>query len=213
MWQYRVKFLAFTRYVLTSNHLVHGLQHLQSFHNPCSDALHCLGSVWHAGNLCHTGSWCWSWPCFPPDVLVYTLAWDSDAQLRGKDSIHVERRLTGCGGLWENIIQCCKGSLGVEVQLVAVTSGSPRAPAPAVPDTQMGQIVSLSALGAEEANSLIWSLLMESLEGAFSHSPPTSFLSLPLLPNWKFPLVPLTKPRPVGERDLERVLEIERGRL
>lgn len=32
---------------------------------------------------------------------------------------------------------------------------TPRAPAPAVPDAQMGQIVSLSASGAEEANSLI----------------------------------------------------------
>lgn len=158
--------------------LVRGLQHLKSFHNPCYDALHCLGGVWHAGNLCHTGSLCWSWPCFPPDVLVYMLAWDSDAQLRGKDSIHVERRLAGYGGLWENIIQCYKGSLGVEVQLVAVTSRSPQAPAPAVPDTQMGQIVSLSALGAEEANGLIWSLLMESLEGA-SLSLASDFFSLP----------------------------------
>lgn len=47
------------------------------------------------------------------------------------------------------------GSPGVEVQLVAVTSGPPRAPAPAVPDAQMGHIVRLSASGAEEANSLI----------------------------------------------------------
>lgn len=43
---------------------------------------------------------------------------------------------------------------------------SPQAPTLTVPDAQMGWTVSLSAPGAEEANSLIWSLLMESLEGA-----------------------------------------------
>lgn len=32
---------------------------------------------------------------------------------------------------------------------------TPQAPAPTVPDAQMGQTVSLSASGAEEANSLI----------------------------------------------------------
>lgn len=38
-------------------------------------------------------------PAFPPDVLVYTLAPDSDAELRGKDGIHVERRCVVYGGL------------------------------------------------------------------------------------------------------------------
>lgn len=33
--------------------------------------------------------------------------------------------------------------------------GTPQAPSPTVPDAQMGQTVSLSAAGAEEANSLI----------------------------------------------------------
>lgn len=43
---------------------------------------------------------------------------------------------------------------------------TPQAPTMTVPDAQMGWTVSLLAPGAEEANSLIWSLLMESLEGA-----------------------------------------------
>lgn len=72
-------------------------------------------------------------PVFSPDVLVYTLAPDSDAEPRGKDGIHVEGRFVVYGGICEDISLCCcrcwcHGSSGVEVQLVSVTSGPPRPP-------------------------------------------------------------------------------------
>lgn len=73
---------------------MHGCQTLGS------DELHCLGGADILG-----GPW-QQWlpelartPAFPPDVLVYTLAPDSDAELRGKDGIRVERRFAVKGGL------------------------------------------------------------------------------------------------------------------
>lgn len=78
---------------------------------------------------------------------------------------------------------------------------TPQAPALASPDNQMGQIVSLSASREDRANSLIWSLLMESLEGNFCHFVLPLFPS-PLLPNWKFPLLSVTKPSPTGEAEI-----------
>lgn len=77
----------------------------------------------------------WIGPHFTPNVLVYTLAPDSDAELSGRDGIDVESKFVVYGGLWEDISQCycccwCQGSPGVEVQLVSVTSGPPQAPRP-----------------------------------------------------------------------------------
>lgn len=73
----------------------------------------------------------------------------------------------------------------------------PQAPASAVPDTQMGQIVSLSASREEKTNSLIWSPLMESFLGQLQKL----FLT-PWLSNLNFLSEPLMKQSPIGKREM-----------
>lgn len=166
----------------------------------CFDAFRCVGAV----DLCHSGSLCWSWPCFPLDAPVYMLTWARGAQLRREDGIHIPRFV---------VRRTLKGHLSLQLSLLMskVPRGggaagcsdlrTPQAPALALPDNQMGQIVSLSATREDRANSLIWSLLMESLEGNFCHFVLPLFPS-PLLPNWKFPLLSVTKPSPTGEAEI-----------
>lgn len=125
----------------------------------CSDTLYCLvGGVDFLGAqlLATVAPGSGLDPSLPPDVLVYTLAPDSDAELRGKDGIHVERRFA-VHGRYLSVL------LSLSVSGVPRGGGAagcsdlrtPQAPTPTVPDAQMGQTVSLSASGAEEANSLI----------------------------------------------------------
>lgn len=170
-------------------------------HTLCSDVLHCLGGVDVLGACGCSVSRCWSGPRF---VLVYTLSPDSDAELRGKDGIRVERRFVVYGELGERIFPCCcrcwcHGSPGVEVQLVAVTSGPPRPPPRQCQTPRWDRLSACQLHGQRRLivwSDLFWWNLWRAL--LLSLASLTAFLLPPLLPNWKFPLVPLTKQSPDG---------------
>lgn len=83
---------------------------------------------------------------------------DGGAEFSSKEDIHVKRRFAV---YVERISLRVVVTVGVSspqgwrCSWLHMTSGPPRPLTMTVPDTQMGQTVSLSASGAEEANSLI----------------------------------------------------------
>lgn len=121
----------------------------------CSNVLQHFGALWFPVTSATVASVrCWFWRRFPPDVLVYMLMSVSGAQLGGKDGTRVQRCVI-YGRIGEDFLV-----LSARVSQIQWPQ-DPQAPASEVPDTQMGQIVSLSASRKEKANSLIWSPLME----------------------------------------------------
>lgn len=141
----------------------------------CVHTLHCLGGVDILKACGYSGSRRWSGPRFSP----------------GRPCLHASAGQTVTQNWEAKMASMLKGDLlymedsdRISLSCLVVTVGvrgpqgwrcswlqwpqDPQAPVPTVPDTQMGQTVSLSASGAEKANSLIWSHLMESLEGASS---------------------------------------------
>lgn len=140
---------------------------------------------------------------YPLSVLVYTLAPDNDAEQCTKDGIHVERRSVVYGELWKEISPCCcycwfQRSPGVEVQLVAVTSGPPQPP---LWQCHMHRWDRLSACQLQGPRRLIvwsdlfwWNLWRAPLLSVTSES--SSLTSVCSLIE---SLMPLTKQSPVGE--------------
>ena len=149
-------------------------------------------------------------PLFFSELQIVTQSWAPKmaSMLKG-DLLYIENSARGYFSFLVSGVSSGGGAAGCN------DLRTPQAPSQAVPDAQMGQTANLSASRAEEANSLIWSLLMESLEGAS----PLTCLWLPFSPLPRFLIesfhwclwqnkVPLGKER---EREREREGDSARG--